>query len=144
VVLGPTGRNFAAGMSGGIAYVLDKTGTFADNCNSELVELETPSCEDFDEIRSLVEEHRDRTGSAVATRVLGEWDALIGTWVKVMPTDYARALAEQAANSAHDVAGLNGRETAHQRHEERHEHETTVAGVAPSADADGRMGDSDG
>ncbi|HEY1594430.1 MAG TPA: glutamate synthase-related protein, partial [Thermoleophilaceae bacterium] len=100
VVLGLTGRNFAAGMSGGIAYVLDKVGDFAERCNSELVELETPSAEDFEEIRALVEEHRERTGSTVATHVLAEWEHLIGTWVKVMPTDYRRALAEQAAKSA--------------------------------------------
>ncbi len=141
VVLGPTGRNFAAGMSGGIAYVLDSEGTFAGRCNTELVELETPEAEDFEEIRALVEEHCDRTGSGVATRVLAEWDALIGCWVKVMPTDYRRALAEQAAKAAHDVAGLDGRESAHERHEEGGDHETAVAGVAPSADADGRMGE---
>ncbi len=144
VVLGLTGRNFAAGMSGGIAYVLDKVGDFAERCNTELVELETPSAEDFEEIRALVEEHRERTGSAVATRVLADWDGLIGTWVKVMPTDYRRALAEQAAKAAEDVAHLNGRAPAHERHARRHEHETQVAGVAPSADADGRMGGSDG
>ena len=58
VVLGPTGRNFAAGMSGGIAYVLDPDGHFHERCNPELVELETPGAEDFEEIRALVEEHR--------------------------------------------------------------------------------------
>jgi glutamate synthase (NADPH/NADH) large chain/glutamate synthase (ferredoxin) len=96
VVLGPTGRNFAAGMSGGIAYVLDRDGTFAERCNTELVELETPSAEDFEEIRALVEEHRDRTASALATSAIADWEGLIGSWVKVMPTDYRRALAEQA------------------------------------------------
>jgi glutamate synthase domain-containing protein 3 len=131
-------------MSGGIAYVLDKIDTFAERCNTELVELETPSAEDFEEIRALVEEHCERTGSPVATRVLGEWDTLIGSWVKVMPTDYARALADRAARGAHDVADLEGAPSAHERHEERHEHETSVAGVAPSADSDGRMGGEDG
>jgi glutamate synthase domain-containing protein 2/glutamate synthase domain-containing protein 1/glutamate synthase domain-containing protein 3 len=97
VVLGATGRNFAAGMSGGIAYVLDTEDAFAERCNTELVELETPEAEDFEEIRALVEEHCDRTGSAAATRVLAKWDALVGCWVKVMPTDYRRALAELAA-----------------------------------------------
>jgi glutamate synthase domain-containing protein 2/glutamate synthase domain-containing protein 1/glutamate synthase domain-containing protein 3 len=144
VVLGPTGRNFAAGMSGGIAYVLDKIGDFAERCNPELVELETPSAEDYEEIRALVEEHRERTGSAVATRTLADWDGLIGTWVKVMPTDYRRALAEQAAKAADDVGHLNGREPAHARHARRRPHETQVAGVAPSSDADGRMGGDDG
>jgi glutamate synthase domain-containing protein 3 len=143
-VLGPTGRNFAAGMSGGVAYVLDKVGDFAERCNTELVELETPSAEDFEEIRALVEEHRVRTGSAVATHVLAEWEHLIGIWVKVMPTDYRRALAEQAAKAADDVAALNGRPPAHARHARRNGHETHVAGVAPSSDADGRMGGGDG
>jgi len=94
VVLGPTGRNFAAGMSGGIAYVLDLDRGFAERCNPEMVELETPSAEDFEEIRALVEEHRSRTASTLATHVLAEWQSLIGSWVKVMPTDYKRVLAE--------------------------------------------------
>jgi glutamate synthase domain-containing protein 3 len=135
VVLGPTGRNFAAGMSGGIAYVLDKIGDFAERCNPELVELETPSAEDFEEIRALVEEHRERTGSAVATRTLADWDLLIGTWVKVMPTDYRRALAEQAAKEADDVGHLNGRPPAHERHDD--EQETSVAGLTPWGGLDG-------
>jgi len=135
VVLGPTGRNFAAGMSGGIAYVLDREGNFPDRCNPELVELETPSAEDFEEIRALVEEHRDRTLSTVATSVIADWDRLIGTWVKVMPTDYKRALAQRQAERAHDVAGLNGHPPAHERHGD--DHETTVAGLAPGGDLDG-------
>ncbi|HXD59594.1 MAG TPA: glutamate synthase large subunit [Thermoleophilaceae bacterium] len=94
VVLGPTGRNFAAGMSGGIAYVLDLDRSFAERCNQEMVELETPSAEDFEEIRELVDEHRSRTASTLATHVLAEWQALIGSWVKVMPSDYKRVLAE--------------------------------------------------
>ncbi|MGZ4202376.1 MAG: glutamate synthase-related protein, partial [Thermoleophilaceae bacterium] len=103
VVLGPTGRNFAAGMSGGIAYVLDPDGSFHERCNTELVELETPSADDFEEIRALVEEHRDRTGSPLATHVLAGWQELIGSWVKVMPVDYKRALGELAAAQAAGV-----------------------------------------
>ena len=103
VVLGPTGRNFAAGMSGGIAYVLDRDGTFAERCNTELVELEIPGAEDFEEIRALVEEHRERTGSALATSVIAGWEGLIGSWVKVMPTDYRRALAEQATRRPTEI-----------------------------------------
>jgi hypothetical protein len=95
VVLGPTGRNFAAGMSGGIAYVLDADGEFAARCNMEMVELEGPADEDFAELRALVEEHRERTGSEVAARVLADWDALRGTWVKVMPLDFKRVLRER-------------------------------------------------
>ena len=72
VVLGPTGRNFAAGMSGGIAYVLDADGGFAGRCNHELVDLEP--VEDDGELRALVEEHARRTGSEVAERLLAGWD----------------------------------------------------------------------
>jgi glutamate synthase domain-containing protein 3 len=100
VVLGPTGRNFAAGMSGGIAYVLDREGTFPARCNQELVELEACDDEDFEKVRSLVEEHARRTDSPVAKRVLDSWDELAGAWVKVMPMDYKRALREEAERLA--------------------------------------------
>src|SRR5204863_803207 len=70
VVLGPTGRNFAAGMSGGIAYVLDPDGTFHERCNAELVGVEEPSDEDLAEVRALVEEHLRRTDSPVAARLI--------------------------------------------------------------------------
>ncbi|MEA2421131.1 MAG: glutamate synthase large chain, partial [Thermoleophilaceae bacterium] len=96
VVLGPTGRNFAAGMSGGIAYVLDPESTFEARCNTELVQLEEMEHDDFEKVHALVEEHAHRTGSSVAERVLGDWDALRGAWVKVMPMDYKRALREEA------------------------------------------------
>jgi len=96
VVLGPTGRNFAAGMSGGIAYVLDPKGEFPGRCNQEIVDLEDPADEDFADVRALVEEHLERTGSTVAQRVLDNWDDLRGAWVKVMPMDYKRALRELA------------------------------------------------
>jgi glutamate synthase domain-containing protein 2/glutamate synthase domain-containing protein 1/glutamate synthase domain-containing protein 3 len=98
VVLGPTGRNFAAGMSGGIAYVLDEQGTFAERCNMGMVDFEALAPEDAIELRSLIEEHGQRTGSPVAERVLGEWERLLarGAFVKVMPRDYKRVLAELA------------------------------------------------
>jgi hypothetical protein len=96
VVLGPTGRNFAAGMSGGIAYVLDTEGTFGSRCNTELVELEEPSEDDLAEVRALVEEHGRRTDSPVAEGVLDRWEELAAAWVKVMPIDYKRALREEA------------------------------------------------
>jgi glutamate synthase domain-containing protein 2/glutamate synthase domain-containing protein 1/glutamate synthase domain-containing protein 3 len=95
VILGPTGRNFAAGMSGGVAYVLDREGEFAPKCNTEMVELEQPDADDLAELRALVEEHRERTGSTVAERVLAEWDSLTSAWVKVMPMDYKRVLRER-------------------------------------------------
>jgi glutamate synthase domain-containing protein 2/glutamate synthase domain-containing protein 1/glutamate synthase domain-containing protein 3 len=100
VVLGPTGRNFAAGMSGGVAYVLDEDGTFDERCNRQIVDLEAPSEEDLEEVRALVFEHLERTRSPVAERVLGDWQAVAGSLVKVMPRDYKRALAELAEQEA--------------------------------------------
>jgi glutamate synthase domain-containing protein 3 len=98
VVLGPTGRNFAAGMSGGVAYVLDESGDFAERCNMGMVGFEALSAADAGELRELIEEHRRRTDSPVAARVLGELDELLakGAFVKVMPHDYKRVLGEQA------------------------------------------------
>jgi glutamate synthase domain-containing protein 3 len=93
VVLGPTGRNFAAGMSGGIAYVLDDDGTFATRCNAELVALEEPEPDDVGLLRGLIGEHRRHTGSPVADRVLEEWPR----FVKVMPHDYKAALQPVSA-----------------------------------------------
>jgi glutamate synthase domain-containing protein 2/glutamate synthase domain-containing protein 1/glutamate synthase domain-containing protein 3 len=94
VVLGPTGRNFAAGMSGGIAYVLDEEGSFARRCNTELVAFDPLEDDDVELLRALIEEHRARTGSAVASRVLGAWEETLPRFVKVMPHDYKRALAD--------------------------------------------------
>jgi glutamate synthase domain-containing protein 3 len=99
VVLGATGHNFAAGMSGGIAYVLDSEGRFASRCNRDLVGLgriEDPG--EADEVRSLIEEHRDRTGSALAREMLGDWDATLQCLVRVMPHDYERALHDDEAD----------------------------------------------
>ena len=100
VVLGPTGRNFAAGMSGGIAYVLDADGGFARRCNTELVELEELEAADVESIRALVQGHLDHTGSPVAARVLADFDGALKQFVKVMPRDYKRALAELDAEAA--------------------------------------------
>jgi glutamate synthase domain-containing protein 2/glutamate synthase domain-containing protein 1/glutamate synthase domain-containing protein 3 len=101
VVLGPTGRNFAAGMSGGIAYVLDEDGGFAKRCNMGMVGFEPPSPQDAAALRALISEHGRRTGSPVAARVLGEFDDLLakGAFVKVMPHDYKRVLAERAVEA---------------------------------------------
>jgi glutamate synthase domain-containing protein 2/glutamate synthase domain-containing protein 3 len=96
VVLGPTGLNFAAGMSGGVAYVLDVDGAFRSRCNTELVGFDEITPDDALELRGLVEEHRLRTGSPVAERVLDAWDEELGRFVKVMPHDYKRALLELA------------------------------------------------
>jgi glutamate synthase domain-containing protein 2/glutamate synthase domain-containing protein 1/glutamate synthase domain-containing protein 3 len=93
VVLGPTGRNFAAGMSGGIAYVLDADGSFEGRCNKDLVELESlTDPEEIADLRHLVAEHARRTGSPVAEQLLSEWDERLAEFTKVMPRDYRRAL----------------------------------------------------
>ncbi|HVL31378.1 MAG TPA: glutamate synthase large subunit, partial [Solirubrobacteraceae bacterium] len=98
VVLGPTGRNFAAGMSGGLAFVLDEQGTFTPRVNPAMRDqLEELDEGDAIEVRALVAEHADRTGSPVARRVLDAWDDLLPRFVKIFPTDYKRVLAERAA-----------------------------------------------
>ncbi|HSO97495.1 MAG TPA: glutamate synthase-related protein, partial [Solirubrobacteraceae bacterium] len=105
VVLGPTGRNFAAGMSGGIAYVYDVDRRFVGRCNPELVDLEPVRNEDVEELKSLIAEHAQRTGSLVARNVLASWERAQERFVKVMPRDYKRALAEQAAAAASGAEG---------------------------------------
>ncbi len=94
VVLGSTGRNFAAGMSGGIAYVRDLDGSFPARCNRELVDLDPLDEHDEAELLALVQEHARRTGSPVARQLLAGWDAAVRKFVKVMPRDYKRALAQ--------------------------------------------------
>ena len=94
VVLGPTGLNFAAGMSGGIAYALDLDGGFRSRCNTELVGFDEITGDDSEELRGLVQEHHDRTGSTVAAGLLENWEVSVDRFVKVMPHDYKRALAE--------------------------------------------------
>jgi glutamate synthase domain-containing protein 2/glutamate synthase domain-containing protein 1/glutamate synthase domain-containing protein 3 len=111
VVLGPTGRNFAAGMSGGVAYVLDEDGSFSGRCNMGMVGFEELGEADAIELRAMIEEHLRRTDSPVAARVLGEWDQLLarGAFVKVMPNDYKRVLRELAEEEARAaVAAENG------------------------------------
>ena len=102
VVLGPTGRNFAAGMSGGVAYVLDEDGKFPKRCNMGMVGFEALSEADAIELRAMIEEHQRRTDSPVAARVLSEWERLLdaGAFVKVMPHDYKRVLRELAEEEA--------------------------------------------
>jgi glutamate synthase (ferredoxin) len=93
VVLGRTGRNFAAGMSGGIAYVLDEAGDFATRCNPDLVGLEKlEDTDEIEEIWKLVQRHRAYTDSQRAATVLADWKNLVPKFVKVMPKDYARVL----------------------------------------------------
>ncbi|MEC4672365.1 MAG: glutamate synthase large subunit [Nitrospirota bacterium] len=105
VVLGQTGRNFAAGMSGGEAYVLNEDGKFESRCNLGMVELEkvvTP--EDTRILRTMIEKYFQYTGSPKAKKVLGAWKTMLPKFVKVMPTDYKRVLAERKAAAAKDWA----------------------------------------
>ncbi|MBE9181535.1 glutamate synthase large subunit [Oculatella sp. LEGE 06141] len=106
VILGVTGRNFAAGMSGGVAYILDEAGDFATRCNTQMVGLET--LEDPEEIQDLyqmIQRHADYTHSQKAAQVLAQWDTIVPTFVKVMPRDYKRVL--QAIKEA-IADGLSG------------------------------------
>ncbi|HVN52017.1 MAG TPA: glutamate synthase subunit alpha, partial [Acidimicrobiales bacterium] len=95
VVLGGTGRNFGAGMSGGIAYVLDHDGWFLSRVNLEMVDVEQPDEDDATWLRDRVERHLAETDSAVARRLLDSWDELLPTFAKVMPRDYKRVLEAQ-------------------------------------------------
>ena len=110
MVIGRTGRNFAAGMSGGIAYVLDEDGSFEPRCNLAMIDLEPVEAEedagDQGEgkfLREVVERHHAETGSAVAARLLADWDP--GRFTKVMPKDYKRVLsaASQAEREGRDI-----------------------------------------
>ncbi len=100
VVLGPTGRNFAAGMSGGIAYVYDKDRRLQRRCNLDLVDLDALAEADEVEVKALIAEHAQRTGSLVARNVLAAWERTRERMVKVMPRDYKRVLAERAEREA--------------------------------------------
>ena len=101
VVLGATGRNFAAGMSGGIAYVYDPDQTLLRNCNLEMVLLEqVVDSEDADELRTLIEKHRMYTESEVAARILDDWENALPRFVKVVPSDYKQALQMMAKEKA--------------------------------------------
>ncbi len=96
VVLGKTGRNFAAGMSGGIAYVFDADGSFADRCNTEMVELERLDDPDEEiELKSWVQKHWEVTGSPLAKDMIAQWGSAVGRFVRVIPVEYKRYLTKQ-------------------------------------------------
>ncbi|MDA0293298.1 MAG: glutamate synthase large subunit [Verrucomicrobia bacterium] len=108
VVLGPTGRNFAAGMSGGIAYILDTDGTFHTNCNLDMVDLDrVENAEEVAELKSMIERHARLTGSTRAAEVLAAWEETLPKFVKVLPKDYKRVLLAMDRVMA---AGLSGDE----------------------------------
>ena len=93
VILGPTGRNFAAGMSGGVAYILDEAGGFATRCNKQMVGLEKlEDAEEMEEVRQMIKRHAEYTHSQRAWKVLALWEQLVPKFVKVMPKDYKRMI----------------------------------------------------
>src|SRR5690606_31121099 len=104
--------NFAAGMSGGIAYVWDPRGDFESRCNLGTVGLEAvEEDEDISELRELIELHHEYTGSTVAARILDAWPAVLGEFVKVMPTDYKRVLAKRKRHDEEMEAAVDDDET---------------------------------
>jgi glutamate synthase domain-containing protein 3 len=111
VVLGPTGRNFAAGMSGGIAYVYDSTLQFPKLANQDQVTLEQPQKEDLQTIRTMMQKHLQWTQSPVAKAILDDFQNEARWFVKVMPNDYRRVL-EHRAEIEERAKKLSQRQTA--------------------------------
>lgn len=107
LILGNTGKNFAAGMSGGIAYVLDPEKRFANNCNKDMVLLESLDEDDQELIRNMMSKHVAYTHSEVAQNILDHWDQHVGSFVKVMPEDYKAVLAASKASSKEKVQELS-------------------------------------
>ena len=101
VILGKTGRNFGAGMSGGSAFVFDPQKNFHKQCNLETFELENvTTAADISTLKKLISNHIEYTGSTVAEKILANWEQCLGQFVKVMPSDYKRVLAQRAAATA--------------------------------------------
>jgi glutamate synthase domain-containing protein 3 len=106
VVIGPSGRNFGAGMSGGVAYVSDEDGTFLARCNKGMVEVEDlKEPEDLAQVKQLLEEHVHRTASVRATAILASWPMSARRMRKVIPTEYRKVLA---ANKLQQQVASNG------------------------------------
>ncbi len=99
IILGKTGRNFAAGMSGGIAYVYDIDKTFEKNVNKEMIDLEELDAEDFETLKFYISRHQAYTNSSIAKNILDNWDVTSKYFVKVMPTDYKNVLIARKANA---------------------------------------------
>jgi glutamate synthase (NADPH/NADH) large chain len=108
VVLGNTGRNFAAGMSGGLAYIYDVKGGFATLCNKEMVDLDpVVEQEDIAELREMIENHFKYTNSSVASFVLDDFENQLKNFVKVFPKDYKKALADAKHKQVETVKNSN-------------------------------------
>jgi glutamate synthase (NADPH/NADH) large chain len=96
VVIGRTGRNFAAGMSGGVAHIYDEDGRFKDRCNHEMVELGPLGDEDAEVLLALLKEHQTRTGSTKAAALIADWTNTRNKMITVMPVEYRKVLEQQA------------------------------------------------
>ncbi len=110
VILGETGRNFAAGMSGGVAYVWDKNGDFAPKCNMEMVDLDVFQRQDYERLQELISKHYKNTNSDVAEDILNNWDERMKQFVKVMPRDYKAVLIKKKVQ---DLDKERNKEVAH-------------------------------
>jgi len=110
VCLGRTGRNFAAGMSGGFAYVLDDDNRFRRRCNLAMVDLEQMAAEDNDAewLKQIITTHSELTGSPHASEILADWDAQVHRFVRVFPHEYRRVLNEQAAKAVREKEAIHG------------------------------------
>jgi glutamate synthase (NADPH/NADH) large chain len=95
IVLGETGKNFAAGMSGGVAFIYNKNGDFNEKCNPEMVDLDALSDKDLDALHGRIDKHHQFTSSVLARFILDNWETESEFFVKVMPRDYKKALAEK-------------------------------------------------
>jgi glutamate synthase (NADPH/NADH) large chain len=100
LIIGKTGRNFAAGMSGGLAFLYDEDSSFAPNCNVDMVDLVAPEPIDLVLVKDLLEEHVQRTQSPRASSILANWDSNKERFVKVFPKEYRRVLQERATRAS--------------------------------------------
>jgi glutamate synthase domain-containing protein 3 len=99
IILGTTGKNFGAGMSGGIAYVFDAEGTLESRFNNDSADLEQPTAEDLVYLQKRIQTHLEHTGSARAKALLENWDTVSDQFVKVFPRDYKRVLEAKKAQA---------------------------------------------
>jgi glutamate synthase (NADPH/NADH) large chain len=104
LVLGETGQNFAAGMSGGIAYIFDPNRSFKQNCNTEMIDFDPLEAADLEIVRTMLRDHFRHTASKKALNVLENWDTQVANWVKVMPRDYKAVLLKRQIKMAETPA----------------------------------------
>jgi glutamate synthase (NADPH/NADH) large chain len=107
LILGNVGKNFAAGMSGGIAYVFNPNDHFAINCNTEMVDIDQPDAQDLAEVKAMIEEHLSETDSRMGSYILNDWEELSKHFIKVMPHDLKRVMAEQQQKEETGMARAN-------------------------------------